>query len=142
MMNAPFPMPQADQSAILNALAALFQPDDVIELRSFAKGRKRTDAGYFDGEHRRRAGRARDAAEQDGAAVYVTLNPIDPQLLSRYANRIETRRGGDDDGRASNPAALAAARFRPDETDRHQRDRCATGKRQGGSAGVLAGIAG
>lgn len=88
-MNAPFPMPQADQSAILNALAALFQPDDVIEIRSFTKGRKRTDAGYFDGEHRRQLAEHAMRLNSGGAAVYVTLNPIDPQLLARYCNRIE-----------------------------------------------------
>jgi hypothetical protein len=51
-MNAPCTIPRADQAAIIKALAALFPPDDVIELRSFPKGRKRTDAGYFDGDHR------------------------------------------------------------------------------------------
>jgi hypothetical protein len=89
MMNAPFPIPQPDTAAILNALAALFQPDDVVELRSFAKGRKRTDAGYFDGEHRQALAENAVRLNRTGAAVYVTLNPIDPQLLTRYANRIE-----------------------------------------------------
>ena len=42
--------PNPDTAAILAALAVLFTPDDVIELRAFPKGRKRTDAGYFDGE--------------------------------------------------------------------------------------------
>jgi len=88
-MNAPYPRPQPDTTAILNALAALFQPDDVVELRSFAKGRKRTDAGYFDGEHRHELAARAIELNRTGAAVYVTLNPIDPQLLSRYANRIE-----------------------------------------------------
>ncbi len=88
-MNAPFPVPQANQSAILNTLATLFQPDDVIEIRSFTKGRKRTDAGYFDGEHRQALAEYAVRLNKTGAAVYVTLNPIDQQLLSRYANRIE-----------------------------------------------------
>ncbi|MBK7952587.1 MAG: DUF3987 domain-containing protein [Candidatus Accumulibacter sp.] len=88
-MNAPYPIPQPDPAAIVSALAALFQPGDVIELRSFAKGRKRTDAGYFDGEHWPALAEQAVRLNSNGAAVYVTLNPIDPQLLSRYANRIE-----------------------------------------------------
>ncbi|MEF8730285.1 MAG: YfjI family protein [Accumulibacter sp.] len=89
-MNAPYPIPQPDPATILSALAALFQPDDVVELRSFAKGgRKRTDAGYFDGEHRQALAEHAVRLNKTGGAVYVTLNPIDPQLLSRYANRVE-----------------------------------------------------
>ncbi len=68
----------------------MFAPDEVIELRSFAKGRKRTDAGYFDGEHRQEAAEHAVRLNQCGGAVYVTLNPIDPQLLARYCKRIES----------------------------------------------------
>ncbi|WP_291981957.1 MULTISPECIES: DUF3987 domain-containing protein [unclassified Candidatus Accumulibacter] len=88
-MNAPYPSSQADTTAILHALEAMFQADDVIEIRSFTKGRKRTDAGYFDGEHRQALAEHAARLNADGAAVYATLNAIDPQLLSRYANRIE-----------------------------------------------------
>lgn len=46
------PKPTPDKAAILAALALLFTADDVIELRAIhAKGRKRTDAGYFDSAH-------------------------------------------------------------------------------------------
>lgn len=88
-MSEHTPSPQSDTAMILDALTALFQPDDVVELRSFAKGRKRTDAGYFDGEHRQQLAEHAARLNKPGAAVYVTLNSIDPQLLSRYANRIE-----------------------------------------------------
>jgi len=89
-MNAPYPMPQPDTATILNALAVLFQPDDVVELRAFTKkGRKRTDAGYFDGEHRHELAEHAGRLNRTGAAVYVTLNPIDQQLLARYCNRVE-----------------------------------------------------
>lgn len=81
--------PKPDKAAMLVALAALFDPSDVIELRSFARGRKRTDAGYFDGEHREALVNAAARLNADGAAVYVTMNRIDPQLLGRYCNRIE-----------------------------------------------------
>lgn len=83
------PKPRPDKAAILATLAALFDPSDVIELRSFARGRKRTDAGYFDGEHREALADAAVRLNAAGAAVYVTLNRIDPQLLGRYCNRIE-----------------------------------------------------
>ena len=46
------PKPRPDKAAILAALAVMFEPDDVIELRAFARGKKRTNAGYFDSEHR------------------------------------------------------------------------------------------
>lgn len=88
-MSEHTPSPQSDTAMILDALTALFQPDDVVELRSFAKGRKRTDAGYFDGEHRQQLAEHAARLNKPGAAVYVTLNSIAPQLLSRYANRIE-----------------------------------------------------
>ena len=84
-MSAPTP----DKNAILSALGVLFTPDDVIELRAFPKGRKRTDAGYFDGQHWPELAEQAERLSASGAAVYVTLNPVDPQLLSRYSNRIE-----------------------------------------------------
>ncbi|MDD2743385.1 MAG: YfjI family protein [Rhodocyclaceae bacterium] len=83
--NAPTP----DKAAILNALSVMFEPNDVIELRAFHKGKKRTDAGYFDGEHRDELANAAAALSKSNAAVYVTLNQIDPQLLGRYCNRLE-----------------------------------------------------
>ena len=82
--------PTPDQAAILDALAVLFTSDDVIELRAFQKGRKRTDAGYFDASHWNQLAEHAVRLSASGAAVYVTLNPVDPQLLSRYSNRIET----------------------------------------------------
>ncbi len=85
----PLAFPVPDKPAMLNALSALFDPADVIELRALPRGRKRTDAGYFDGEHREALADAAVRLNRNGAAVYVTLNTIDPQLLGRYHNRIE-----------------------------------------------------
>ena len=68
----------------------LLHPEGIVELRAlFQRGRKRTAAGYFDAEHRAALVDAAVKLNADGAAVYVTLNPIDGQLLSRYSNRIE-----------------------------------------------------
>ena len=44
-------IPKPDKAAIRSALAVLFAPGDVVELRAFPTGRKRTDAGYFDFDH-------------------------------------------------------------------------------------------
>ncbi len=82
--------PSPDKTAILAALAVLFDPGDVIELRAFPKGRKRTDAGYFDADHWDALADHAARLSASGAAVYITLNPVDPQLLSRYSNRIES----------------------------------------------------
>ncbi|RQW83467.1 MAG: AAA family ATPase [Methylococcus sp.] len=80
----------ADVSAILASLDALHEPDAVIEIRAIhSKGRKRTDAGYFDPEHRNALAEHATRLNKAGAAVYVNLNPLNPQLLGRYSNRIE-----------------------------------------------------
>jgi len=82
-------VPSPDKAAILAALAVLFDPGDVIELRAFHRGRKRTDAGYFDSDHWEVLADHAARLSASGAAVYITLNPVDPQLLNRYSNRIE-----------------------------------------------------
>ncbi len=82
--------PIPDKSAILAALPMLFDTDDVVELRAFTKGgKKRTDAGYFDSAHWTDLADHACRLSAAGAAVYITLNPVDPQLLGRYNNRVE-----------------------------------------------------
>lgn len=81
--------PSPDKAEIIKALKVLFDPADVIELRAFHKNPKRTDAGYFDAKHRDQLTKEARRLSAAGAAVYVNLNPIDPQLLARYANRVE-----------------------------------------------------
>ena len=89
-LHSNFTAPCAHVESILGAIDALHQPDAVVELRAiFSKGRKRTDAGYFDAEHRQDLAQHAARLNKAGAAVYINLNPIDPQLLGRYANRIE-----------------------------------------------------
>ena len=81
------------------ALALLFEPDDVVELRAFDCKEPRgtwtsTWAGYFDDMDRL----AQEAMRLSGRApgVYVTLNPVNPDLLARRANRVEGRAGKGD----------------------------------------------
>ena len=72
---------------IITALDVLAGPNQVIELR-IPKPRKGRGvvAGYFD-DHQRLA---EAALRWDGKAeaIYVTLNPINPALLARSANRL------------------------------------------------------
>lgn len=90
-MNAQLtPPPAPDANMIHGALSLLFGPDDVIELRAISsRGRKQISAGYFDGEHRGDLVKAAMSQNASGMAVYVTLNPVDPQLLNRHYNRVE-----------------------------------------------------
>lgn len=81
--------PQPDKAEILSTLAALHCPQDVIELRVLPKGRKATHSGYFDSDHWELLADYATQYSAQGASVYITLNPVDPQLLNRYANRIE-----------------------------------------------------
>jgi hypothetical protein len=87
--SASFLKPRPDKAAMRSALDAMFAPDDVVELRAFPKGKKGVTAGYFDGEHRKALVNEAARLNTEGAAVYVTLNRTDPQLLGRYCNRIE-----------------------------------------------------
>lgn len=82
--------PQPDKAEILSTLAALHCPQDVIELRVLPKGRKATHSGYFDSDHWELLADYASQYSAQGASVYITLNPVNPQLLNRYANRIET----------------------------------------------------
>lgn len=84
------PAPKPDAAEMARALSVLHEPGAIVELRAlFSKGRKRTDAGYFDGEHRATLVKEASRLNAAGAAVYITMNDIDPQLLSRYANRVQ-----------------------------------------------------
>jgi hypothetical protein len=81
--------PLPSRAAILAALEVLFMTGDVIELRALTKGRKHTVAGYFDSENWDSLAEHAALLSSQGAAVYITLNPVDPQLLNRYSNRVE-----------------------------------------------------
>lgn len=83
-------IPQPNKVEILSTLKALHQPNDVIELRIIPKSRKCTHVGYFDQHNWELLADYAVKYSELGEAVYITLNPIDPQLISRCANRIET----------------------------------------------------
>jgi biotin operon repressor len=67
-------------------VSVLWRPGDVHEVRIPTPGR--TDSGYFDDPD---ALVAAVAAVDGRHNVYVTVNPVDPALLARAANRIRAR---------------------------------------------------
>src|SRR5438105_4918114 len=75
-----------DPNEIRRALQLLFQRGDIVELRVPKAGRDGTISGYFDNADLLLT----SALNIDGkaAATYVTLNPVDPALLARSANRV------------------------------------------------------
>lgn len=70
---------------IRRTTTVLSSPGAVVELRAFKD--RTTASGYFDdyGELAEQAARL----EEQGFAVYATLNPVDPALLARANNRIK-----------------------------------------------------
>jgi len=80
-------------------LALLFQPGDMFEVRA-PECRDRPDdrftftcSGYFTFDSLDQATREIAELDRSGIApgIYVTLNPVDPSLLARSANRIKPR---------------------------------------------------
>lgn len=68
------------------ALAVLIEPGAVAELRVL-KTRQKTVSGYFDNpDHLAAAAKVWDGK---APAVYVTLNPVNPALLARSANKVK-----------------------------------------------------
>jgi hypothetical protein len=77
---------QCDPIPILEAARVLMAPGGVYELRVPKAGRDGTISGYFDTPEKLAAA----AAGLDGLypSIYVTLNPVEPALLARAANRL------------------------------------------------------
>jgi len=79
---------------IQRALAVLFPGTGVVELRALAD--YNTHSGYFDdlAELAEKAGQISRLSDVHG--VYVTLNEVNPALLSRRANRVKMKLGRKD----------------------------------------------
>jgi hypothetical protein len=75
---------QLPEEEIKRALEALFELDEVVELRAFKD--RTTVSGYFNDFEEL----AEQAAKLDGRkfAVYVTLNPVERALLARAKNKV------------------------------------------------------
>lgn len=87
------------QSDVARALDQLYEPGDVFEVRA-PKCRERrgssytsTVCGYFTRDAIELAAAAIAELDDAGAApgIYVTLNPVRPELLARSANRLQFR---------------------------------------------------
>jgi hypothetical protein len=82
-----------DRTLITKALKLWFQPGDVFEIRALDATttdyrRPHVESGYFDYEHIAIA--AREVAKLCSyAGVYVTINPVNPDLLARACNRMK-----------------------------------------------------
>ncbi len=81
-----------NREEIIRALRLLFSEGDVFEIRilkavSASYQRPHTESGYFDFGHIPQAADA-IAKIRSFAGAYVTLNPVDPDLLARAFNRL------------------------------------------------------
>ena len=73
---------------IYKTVSALFGPDDVVELRILKTRDCGTVSGYFNDKIKL----AERAAHWNGRNnIYVTLNPVNPDLLARANNRTKQR---------------------------------------------------
>ncbi|MDR9815182.1 MAG: hypothetical protein RJR34_00045 [Candidatus Methanoculleus thermohydrogenotrophicum] len=90
--SAPAPGRSDPYVETFNALQLLVPAGGVFEVRAVGD---RTASGYFDADHLEQAAKAIEALDAAGtySGIYVTLNPVNPALLSRRSNRIETRLG-------------------------------------------------
>jgi hypothetical protein len=84
------PAPGPDSALMRAAHQALFRPGDVVEIRIPNPRDRRFGvvSGYVDGED----AFVHLASQVDGSsaeAVYATLNPVNPALLARAANRLQ-----------------------------------------------------
>jgi hypothetical protein len=107
--------PQPDRDEILRAVRRIAAPDQVVELRALnvlLPGRSRpvTLSGYFDDLERLVAEAARIRGAQ---GIYITLNPPDPAVLARCANRVR----GAGVGAATSDADIVARRWLPIDAD-------------------------
>jgi hypothetical protein len=84
-----------EQVALVTGALRLFlaEDDQVGELRALGvqRGRERphTESGFFDGAHVEEMARAALTVTPVARGVYVTINPLRPDILARRANRID-----------------------------------------------------
>ena len=80
-------MAEFDRAEILSGLAAYHVPGDTFEVRIPDAGRDRTVSGYFNDFQKADDAIVGRAGE---AAIYVTINPVKPELIARANNRLKT----------------------------------------------------
>ncbi len=82
------------QSDTERALALLFKPGQVVELRAILDTGYMA-SGYFD-EMAKLAAASEKIEAGNAQGIYVTLNELDPALLARSVNRVKSRLGKKD----------------------------------------------
>ena len=83
------------EQRIARWLECLIDPGTVVELRApevdTGNGFKIAFAGFFDTDHLTAMAIAADTLSTQATGVYFTLNPVEPELLGLYRNRVERR---------------------------------------------------
>src|SRR3712207_1847625 len=79
------------RNELRTTLETFIEPGSTFEVRiPKVGGKKRTDSGYFDNIEQAITAIARyDGGDGRTAGVYFTINPVDPALLARAANRMQ-----------------------------------------------------
>src|SRR5271165_3727708 len=80
--------PKADRVEVERAIALIFRPGDVVEVR-IPKTRVGVVAGYFDGFSAMAGAICQADAKYSAGGVYYTLNALNPALLGRAYNRLK-----------------------------------------------------
>lgn len=105
---------------IRRALESMVEPGTVFEVRALevktGSGYGQTWSGYFDAAHLEQAAAAieRLSEQRKAPAVYITLNPCNPDLLARAANRIRPMKKKDS---ATSDEDIFCRRFLPIDFD-------------------------
>jgi hypothetical protein len=89
MASVPPDAQRVNRDEIKAALAPYFEHDAVVEIRAPNFGGKRTNtaSGYYN--DLKKAVDAVVALDGNAPAIYVTLNPVKPDLLARAANHVK-----------------------------------------------------
>jgi hypothetical protein len=81
-------IPTADRAEILRTWQIFRQPGEVLELRIPKAGKFKTISGYFD-DPKKLADAVIGLVDEPFPGIYFTVNPVRPELLARYTNRVE-----------------------------------------------------
>jgi hypothetical protein len=87
-MSKTFTSPQA--KVIYDALRIVLSSAHVHEFRALGADRSGTVSGYFDGRHLPEMAEAAAEWSGDAEGCYLTLNPVNPDLIARACNRCRT----------------------------------------------------
>lgn len=80
--------PAADRDEVARSVS-LLAPERVVELRVLGVPQHGVISGYYDEQHRQDLIAAAVRLSEHASGVYCTLNPVEPSLLARSANRCQ-----------------------------------------------------